>query len=106
MKIPQGMEKVVFSFAYYKVRDFEKAHDFFIKLSEEGLFGSEKENRKARILIGCFIRDYPKGHWNPLASARGAKQVVGNVEIKNGILRIETNTKSDLESIRTIIQNM
>ena len=103
MKVPKGMEAVVFSSAYYKVHDFEKVHDFLIRLSEKGLFGSEKENPKTKTLKGCFIRDYPKGHWNPLAGTPGAKQVVGNVKIKNGILKIQANTKSGLKSIREIL---
>ena len=104
MKIPKGMEAVVFSTAYYKVNDFGKVHDFFIKLSESGFFGSDKEDPKAKILSGSFIRDYPKGHWNPMASVKGAKQVVGNIEIKNSILKVEANTKSGLQGIMEILE--
>ncbi len=38
MKIPQGMEQMVFSFAYYRVKDFEGILSFLKELEKNGLF--------------------------------------------------------------------
>lgn len=103
-KIPEGMEEMIFSWAHYKVKDFEKIASFFQTLEKENLFAIEKINPKKQILKGAFLRPYPKGHWNPLANMPGAMQVMGGAELKDNTLVIDTKTKGGLKEIKEILE--
>lgn len=104
MRIPQGMEPMVFSYAHYKVNDFDKVIDFFNKLYDNGLFGIDESNINKKEMSGSFIQDYPKGHWNPMASHPGAKQVLGSAKIENGILKVEAYTRGRLKKARELLE--
>ena len=104
MKLPKGMEPMIFSYAYYKVNDFEKIIAFFKELEEKNLLVIDKCYSKKQTFIGAFVRPYPKGHWNPLSNMPGAVQILCGVEIKNQILKIDTKTKSGLEGFRKILE--
>ncbi|MFH1545585.1 MAG: hypothetical protein ABIE23_05900 [archaeon] len=104
MKIPEAMDKMVFSYAYYEMKDFSKLVPFFEALEKEDLFWIDECNKKKGLLKGTFVRDYPKGHWNHLAATPGAKQVAGGTEVKNGVLKIDAKTKSGLTALQEIIE--
>lgn len=104
MKIPQGMEQMVFSFAYYRVKDFDEILSFLKEFEKNGLFSIDEFNIKAQKLSGAFLREYPKNHWNPFSKMTGAKQVIGGAEIKEGYLKIDTRTKHSLSNLRDILE--
>jgi len=99
----KGMETMIFSNAYYKVHDFGKVAALFEKLEKEGQFNLHKMD--SQEIEGTFVRPYPKGHWNPLSALPGAMQVVGGVEVKGGILTIDTKTKSALAGLRGMLES-
>lgn len=104
MKIPQGMEQMVFSFAYYRVKDFEGILYFLKELEKDDLFSIDEFNIKSQKLSGTFLMEYPKNHWNPFSKMAGAKQVIGGAEIKVGYLKIDTRTKHSLSNLRDILE--
>lgn len=104
MKIPQGMEQMIFSYGYYEVLDFDKVKEFLTKLEEKDFFVFDKIDVKKKEINGTFIRDYPKNHWNPMSNTPGAKQVVGGFELKKSVLKIDTKTKSTLQELRNLFE--
>jgi len=104
MRMPKGMEPMIFSYAYYNVNDFGKIASFFETMQEGGFFAFDENNPEKEELIGSFVRDYPKGHWSPFANSPGAKQVMGSARIKDNILKIEARTKGTLKDFRKIIE--
>lgn len=105
MKIPKGMEEVVFSSAYYRVKEFNVVCAFLSKWQESDLFAIEEINEKKQYLRGVFTRRYPKDHWNPLSKMPGAFQILGDAEIKDSMLKISLKTKSDLATVRKVFED-
>ena len=99
------MENLIFSYAYYKIMDFEKMIAFFRELEEKEIFGIDKFNAEKKILSGSFTRSYPKDHWNPMAKFPGARQIVGQASAKEDTLKLETMTKSGLKQVRKLIES-
>lgn len=97
-------EQVVFSYAYYKVKDYDRVVSFFKDLKKRGLFNIDSHDSQSQKLDGTFVRDYPKNHWNPFSKLLGAKQVLGGAEIKDGILKCDTKTKSRLAKLRNLLE--
>ncbi|MFH1849447.1 MAG: hypothetical protein ABH879_04645 [archaeon] len=103
MRIPKDMEPMVFSFAYYNVRDFDKLATFLQTMENKGFFIVDEHKPKKKKFVGSFVRDYPKGHWSPFAHRPGAKQVMGSANIRDGVLKLEARTKGTLDDFRKII---
>jgi len=103
MKKQQGMEQMVFSYAYYKIKDYSKTLSFFKEMEKRRLFNIDSHDVESQELNGTFLMDYPKGHWNPFSQMPGAKQVIGSIEIKDGILKCEAHTKSRLVGLRSLL---
>ncbi|MBU0757607.1 MAG: hypothetical protein KKF44_06060 [Nanoarchaeota archaeon] len=104
MKIPEGMEQMIFSNAYYKVNEYENVFYIFNKLAEKDIFIIDEFNPRKKEMTGSFVRDYPKNHWNPASKFPGAKQVFGHMSIKNGILSIDAKTKLHHKEFRELIE--
>ena len=104
MTMPKGMEQMIFSYGYYEVLDFDKIKEFLTTLEEKDLFVVDRIDSEGKEINGSFIRDYPKNHWNPMSKNPGAKQVIGGVELKDGILKIDTRTKSALKELRGMFE--
>jgi len=101
----KGMERLIFSKAFYDVNDFEKTIEFFKNLEKDSRFSSHILDRENKKFSGSFIRAYPKDHWNPLSRISRAMQAVGEAYIEEGILKISTMTKSALIEIRKILED-
>jgi len=106
MKIPKGMEPMVFSYAYYEIKDFDKVINFFNSAEDKGLFSIDRVGAEKKEMSGAFLRDYPKGHWNPSSNLPGAKQVVGSAEIKDNTLKVEAMTRGRLKQLREILEQV
>ncbi|MBI2653086.1 hypothetical protein HYX00_06475 [Candidatus Woesearchaeota archaeon] len=100
-----NMENLIFSYAYYKIADFDKLMAFFAGLQGKEMFSIEKADLDKKILSGAFIRPYPKNHWNPLAKSPNARQVMGNLSAKGDNLKLEAMTKSGLKTARDLIES-
>lgn len=101
----KGMDRLIFSKAFYKINDFEKVVEFFLNLEKDSIFSChllDKENQK---LSGSFVRAYPKGHWNPLSQRPGAMQVMGDADLEEGELKISTMSKGNLSYARKLIED-
>lgn len=97
------MEPLVFSFAYYEILDFNILAEFFRTLQDGKLFDIDKVSKEKQEMIGVFVQDYPKNHWNRMGIP-GEKQVVGGAEIKKDILKIDAKTKSTLKMLRELLE--
>lgn len=97
-------EKLVFSYVYYKIKDYDRVVSFFKDLKRRGLFNIDSQDIQSQELNGTFVMAYPKNHWNPFSMLLGAKQVLGGAEIKDGILKCDTKTKSGLAKLRSLIE--
>ena len=87
--LPPGKEPVFFSTAVFKIDDAELAMTEVGKLPDVDV--TEETEEGVRYV---WTRAYPKGHWNPMASRLGARQVIGHVEIAyDNTLKLETQTK-------------
>lgn len=104
VEISKGMEEMVFSFAYYRVKDFDRLLSFLKGLEKKGLFSIDELNIKSQKLSGTFLMEYPKDHWNPFSKMPGAKQVLGGAQIEGGYLKIDTRTKHSLSNLRDILE--
>ena len=104
MRILQGTEQMIFSYAYYTIADVDSVMNFFNTLEDKGLFNIDNLSLKNKEMSGAFVQDYPKRHWNPMAGFAGAKQVIGGVEIKEGILKIDTKTKGGLKNLKLLLE--
>lgn len=104
MELPQGMEEMVFSFAHYRVKDFDRILSFLKGLEKEGLFAIDEVNAKSQRLSGAFLMPYPKGHWNPLSKLPGAKQVIGGTKINGGHMEIDAKTRRSLSNLRHLLE--
>ena len=102
MDIMNGMEPMVFSYAYYKVNNAGAVISFFKTLAKKGFFSIDES--KPENFKGAFLLPYPKDHWNPLSKLLGAKQVVGGAELKEGILLIDTRSKTGLRKQRELVE--
>ncbi|MDI6738580.1 MAG: hypothetical protein QME12_08800 [Nanoarchaeota archaeon] len=101
MKLPEGTELLVFSYAYYRVIEHEKLFWFFKTAGKGGLFVIDSFKAKSNEMSGAFVRDYPKGHWNAIM---GGKQVLGGAEIKGGKLTIDAKSRGGLKVLREILE--
>ena len=95
---------LVFSYAYYNVKDFEKAYSFFRELNDKELFVIDESKKEKKEITGTCIRDYPKGHWNAPVNNSEVKQVIGGAEIKEGILKIDTKSKEGLKELGVMLE--
>ncbi len=99
------MENLIFSYAYYKIADFDKLMAFFKSLQDKEMFNIEQADSDRKILNGAFIRPYPKNHWNPLAKSPNARQVMGNLSAKGDNFKLEAMTRSGLKEARRLIES-
>jgi len=104
MKIPEGMEPLVFSYAYYKVKEYGSIISFFRELENKGLFITNSHNSDLQKLNGTFVMECPEGDWNPLSTMPGAKLVLGGARITDGVLKCDTKTKSGLARLRYLLE--
>ncbi|MGM0497517.1 MAG: hypothetical protein ACQESJ_06325 [Bacteroidota bacterium] len=104
MSISNDMGQMIFSYGYYDVLDFDKIKEFLTTLEEKDLFVADRIDSEGKEINGSFIRDYPKNHWSPMSKTPGAKQVIGGVELKKGILKIDTKTKNTLQELRDMFE--
>lgn len=87
--LPPGKEPVFFSTAVFKIDDAESAMTKIEKLPDVDV-AEENENGTRYV----WTRAYPKGHWNPLSSRLGARQVIGHIQVNHdNTLELETQTK-------------
>lgn len=104
MKLPKGTEQMVFCNAHYKIIEHENVFYLFQKLAEKDMFVIDDYKPRKKEMIGCFVRDYPKNHWNPASKNPGAKQILGDVRIKGGNLIIESKTKSQHKEFKGLVE--
>jgi len=88
--IPAGKEPIFFSTAVFKIDSAELAMTKIEQLPDVDL---TKEDKNGAHYI--WTRAYPKGHWNPMSTVPGARQIIGNIHvIFDDTLKLETKTKS------------
>lgn len=88
--IPAGKEPVFFSTAVFKIDNAELAMAKIEQLPDVDLTKEDKNGAHY-----TWTRAYPKGHWNPMSTMPGARQVIGNIRVNfNDTLKLETKTKS------------
>ncbi len=88
--LPVGKENIIFSTAIFEIDNAEIALKRLEQLDDVELI-DERENAAHFI----WTRAYPKGHWNPMSTMPGARQIIGDIQVNfDNTLKLETKTKS------------
>jgi len=87
--LPPGKEPMFFSTAVFQIDDAERAMTEIGELPDIDI-ADESDDRIRYV----WTRAYPKGHWNPLSSRLGARQIIGHIQVNyDNTLELETSTK-------------
>src|SRR3972149_5390407 len=84
-----GQEPMFFSTAMFKIDSAEQTMRKIEQLNDINLADEEREGKHY-----IWTREYPKGHWNPMSTMPGARQIIGNIHVNfDNTLKLETKTK-------------
>ena len=87
--LPPGKEPMFFSTAVFKMNSAELAMRKFEQLADVNLADEDKDGAHY-----VWTRAYPKGHWNPMSTMPGARQIIGDIHVNfDNTLKLETKTK-------------